>query len=356
MPDTNLGLLGGLAQGIKEGLSSYQDARKMRLSEDEMKRKSKIEQGTYQMGLQEKGYQEDPESGGLIATPEHQKEIDYKRSSYDPNSGVSSTSRESTQGLLNEISPGLGEKFIKPDMTAADIERQSKEGLIGKYISGIYGMRGKEITNQRTSERNSILREGLNLRGKKFNAALDTEANKVADKFDEDSIIKDLTEGKQGINIARPLLEKPMTPEIWADLQTKIATLLSAGSSKASSQEQKKEIDTYDSKWQKFKQKITNRPQFLNSDEFKPFIGGLLDELENSYNKNISLRANQINTGRSYSVNSAAQKMLENKYNQYNQKEEPAGLIPQEDTDAVKWAKKNPNDPRSKEILQVHGI
>lgn len=64
---SNLGLLGGLGQGLMQGVSAFNDARKMNLTEDKEAREAKASQLGLDLKAKEAGYQIDP-GGGLIET------------------------------------------------------------------------------------------------------------------------------------------------------------------------------------------------------------------------------------------------------------------------------------------------
>jgi hypothetical protein len=72
-------------------------------------------------------------------------------------------------------------------------------------------------------------------------------------------------------------------------------------------------------------------------------------------------RAESLRRNKAFSHNPAAQESMAEAIQSYKAPEVEHGLSkasatsPMEDAEAIDWAKKNPQDPRAQQILQMHG-
>lgn len=360
----DLGLLGGLAEGLRSGIDAYRTER----AYGDQKRKDALEQAFKKAQLQELGYDVGQdgspvlsEFGSLkknLATTQAKRSLE----SYDPNSETSQRQVQSAQGLLSAADPdhpGRFDGIVAPGTSAADLQEQTKEGLLGKTLSGVYSTQGRLVTANRVAEGNEIKRQGLNLRK-------DNQAQQVAGVFDNDHILKTLQGQQQQIQRDKHTVENAdiLTPQMADEIAIGIANSISGGRSSAVSTQQKVEWDSAAKDWTKLKQRITNKPEDIKSPEVKKYFVDMLERLESAYQQNMESRAKQIAGGRSFQFNDHAQKTMENKVGEYSRplQEQSPGLIKQgnkvdaDDQALINFAVANPNDPRSAAIKSKYGI
>lgn len=308
------GLLVGLGEGLKSGVTSYKDAREQKLKEQQVQNQMDLLNQNQQMGLLEKGMEKSPE--GLIKfNPMKKQQIETEQQGFDSNSDYSARRRQSTKALLDAVQPGLGMKLVNDQMSANEIEREAKEGLIGKYISSQGLLQRGLLANDRFNR-------GYDLKERSINLREGQDASHVADKFDNDQLIKQSQVQKQKLQQATHTLDtvETLTPQLLSEIQADIAAAIAQGGSNAASEQDKKEFNSYAIKMADLKQRITNKPQDIGSPEVKQYLRDVLSRLGESYELNMSNRAEQISGGRDYSYNPQAQKAMEGKLGQYVKK------------------------------------
>lgn len=348
------GLLAGLAEGIKSGVQSYQDTKKYNDEQERRKKDEARQAQQFQLGLLDKNAEVDPATGELKRNSLAQAEYDRQTQALTPGSEFSKKKAQATRDLVSSVDPKYA-KFITDDMSAKDIEENTKEGLLGKIIQGEFGARGREATSSRVGERNQILREGLDLRR-------ENQASHVADLFDKDKIIQDSTQQKNRIQNGRHTLEsaKTLTPQMLDEIQADINAAISKGGSNAASLEHKRTFNSLGIEATRLKQRLTDKPEDINNPEIKQYLTDIMNRLEGAYDLNMSERAKSLSAGRGFS-SKRAQDALEGKKGLYIKDDKAQGLLSQpqsaahpEDSKAVAWAKQNmkSSDPKTRGMAQ----
>lgn len=294
------GLLMGLANGLDKGIDSYRDAEK-----------SALEKRRYKNELKMKGYQED--DTGEIQPTDYTKQTQTldvgkkqrEADDYDPASGRSQRSREYARGLIKGI-PGLKDQdptgLIPDSATAHDIDAS---GLLGKAVTGAYGMEGRKVTADRI--------------GQSIGLRQDTQTSKAADLFDKDPLLQQTTRQRQQMAQDYHTLTtaKTITPQMLNELSMGIANAISGGRSAAVSSQNKVEFDSVELMLKRKQQELSNNPQDIDSPQVKAYFGDLIKRLDDAYAKNAVARAQQIKEGRTYSHNPDAARVMETKTQGY---------------------------------------
>jgi hypothetical protein len=162
------------------------------------------------------------------------------------------------------------------------------------------------------SANQGLRRESLDLRKGE-------QAARASGKFDNDKIIKSSTEQQNKMSLAKHTLETApvLTPQILNEIQSDIATAISTGGSHAASLEHQKQFSSYAIDFANLKQRITNRPQDIQSPEVRQYMADLVGRLDAAYKQNSASRAKQLATGLSYRSNPEAQDAVSAKVSQY---------------------------------------
>lgn len=229
--------------------------------------------------------------------PNAQAAYDQDLAEKDPTSPQSGFLRQYYKSLVRQTNPELADS-ISDDMSGYQLKTYEKQfgGLLGKQSQGL------------------IARERLGLQ--KGN-----QAARVADIFDKDRIITNLTERQQQIQRDKHTLDTAdvLTPQIFNEIQIGVANAISGGRSAAVSTQNKVEFNSLETEWQNLKQRLTNSPQDIGSPEVKKYMSDLLNRLNDAYQNNMASRAEQLTKGRvgAYKNNPEAAAALQEKAASY---------------------------------------
>lgn len=157
----------------------------------------------------------------------------------------------------------------------------------------------------------------------------DRIASQAADKFDNDSLIKKSETMRQQIDLDKHTLDTAtvLTPQIFNEIQIGLANAISGGRSAAVSTQDKVEFSSLEQDYLRLKQRVTNKPEDINSPEVRAMLASTMDRLSDAYKGNAYSRAKQIREGRAaaYANNPAAIKVMDAKVNAYK----PQGAKPE---------------------------
>lgn len=349
-------LWGGLASGIDKGLDAYRQQNQINVDN---KRKDLAQKISAAQG----GFTYD-DQGNVSRTPEGQAELDSKtaeaqrqKDAYDPNSDYSQRTRDFTRGLLKASGTGF-DSAITDNMTAADIKDASDKGLLGTGVKGYYGMQGRMLTSDRIGESNDIKRQGLDLR--KQNQAI-----QAASVYDNDPILKSNDQRLQSVGIAKHTLEnnQKITPQMLEEIQTDVARAIAGGSSSGVGEREATKFHSVQQDFTNLMQRITNKPEDVDSPEVKQYLHGVLVRLEDAYGGIRQKRAQDISVGRNYDLNPMAAKAQQQKLQSFApqtpsliagllqpQAPGPQGLVIPKQGDVqegYQFLGGNPSDPKS---------
>lgn len=290
---------GALGLGLQAGVESYQ--RQAALDDERQYRRKMLS-----MQMLKGGFKEDPT--GQIVSPMIDQQNKDQLEDMNPLSERSRRARDMTRGILESAQPGLGAS-IPDSMGASELAAQTKEGLLGKVISGTYGMQGRQISNDRMMER--------------LNFQKDNQASSAAGVFDKDPLIQSTQRQLSQIAVDRHTLQTSqiVTPQMVHEIGAGIASALNQGHAAGLGQMEMQGMGTSATKIAQIEQYLLNKPEDGTSPEMKQQILDTLDRLEESYHKAQAARAGQVAQGRNYEHNPAAQKAIADKLRLYTPQE-----------------------------------
>lgn len=168
MAGEDFGLLSGIAQGLNQGVQSYQEAKRDRWNRN-------LQQGL----LQEHGMNIDPDTGEVTMLPYKQQENQYKQNEITKNlARQSPTSDASVRGaaargsIYNKLDKNIGKQLQGMSLE----EQENFDKSIGsKYTSGELGLLGKQQTNAMMGQR-------LDLQGQRLNNQQTQAGNHAVDQ------------------------------------------------------------------------------------------------------------------------------------------------------------------------------
>lgn len=137
---------------------------------------------------------------------------------------------------------------------------------------------------------------GGNLRGL---ATVDRLAAGAADKIHNDKLIQRNEQQRQQIELDRHTLNtaEVLTPQIFNEIQIGLANAISGGRTAAVSTQNKVEFESLATQLSRIKQKVTNRPEDINSPEVRKMLSDTMERLTEAYENNSYNRAQQKMTG-----------------------------------------------------------
>lgn len=175
-----------------------------------------------------------------------------------------------------------------------------------------------------------IRKQGVSNQGLRIGNMQDKIAADIANRFDNDSILKKIEGQTQQIDIDKHTLATSdvLTPQVFNEIQIGIANAISGGRSAAVSTQNKVEFDSAAIQLKRIQQRLTNKPEDIASPEVKKYLTDLLSRLGEAYENNAYERAKQIEKGRSlgYRHNPDAKAVMKEKVNYYK----PVPKIPVE--------------------------
>lgn len=142
----DLGLLAGLAQGLKEGVQGYATTKR---EQDELSLRKQMQQAQ----LVQQGLVQNPENGTLELNPAKQAEAEYQKQFYTPGSEMAQ--RQAALGNQLGQKFGLGQGLVTGQESAAEIEK----GLLPTALKGEYGAMGRQIVADRMGQRTNAIQE-----------------------------------------------------------------------------------------------------------------------------------------------------------------------------------------------------
>lgn len=343
----DLGLLGGIAQGLEKGLGSYLDT-------SSLLEKRRRDQQMQQADLMSKGLQINPETNEIEYSPFGKQKQEFEAQAYDPNSARA----QRVSGLLKTL-PGLEGT---PNLAPAEVEKLS--GLLGKEVSGVYGMQGRELTGQRVNDRTEVMRQGLEERR-------NVNSTHAGQAFEKDPILLQTKKTNNSLDRALSLLDgkEPITAKSFNVLQQDFINAMAPGGAATEGKVNREMVETAQASLNDLKLKFGDvadlrkaQPQIVNN------LRNLINQVKTDYQGAQAQQASDVHDSFVNSSNPMVQKTIKEKLQRYSpevyQQKYGGGLIqpPQtapalnsEDQQALQWANSNPTDPRAQAIKQKLG-
>lgn len=367
MADDSYGLLGGLAQGVKEGLGTYQQFRQMNRQDaiDEENKKNKallvaLQQKQLQAQIAEKGLQENP-TGGYGLTPQEQEKRDLERT-------------EKLGGLMGKgVGPANGSPLSK---YTKDLQFLSapKGSIVGE-----------------ASEAKKIAAQGLaGYRAQNMDLRTSKNAGDVGAHYESDPILKLSKTNLNSLTRSSSILDNPNKPVTTKDLNLAYNDYINAVAAGGTATEGKinRELPTnWETTWNDFKQRAGESDDLRKTSAGKQLIDMLKENIstvrrdmsqaigEQAYN----IHSNSLDSTNPKAVETNKRKLKEyapEKYQElYGPKPakgmmaptgqpgsmQPGAPQPQQqltpqDQRAIQWAQSNRGNPDAEQILKLHGI
>lgn len=172
----DLGLLGGLSEGLKQGLQSYQEQSRYNTERQEKQKALQRQALMDKLAMQQAGYSQG-DSGNLIETPEHQKQRQIDQLTHQAGllkSGFKIGTDESGQPALEKVSGfrDLEDEYKKAQIESLKAEAQKKrQEKPGKTISSTeaQSIGGAKSAVKELEDYNELLKSAEDISGKGLN-------------------------------------------------------------------------------------------------------------------------------------------------------------------------------------------
>ena len=183
----------------------------------------------------------------------------------------------------------------------------------------------------------------------------DRLAAQAGEKFNNDELMKQTQKQIFQMDIDTHTIETAdvVTPQMFDEVQKGLANAVAGGRQAAVSDTQAMKMENLSTEFARFAQKVTSGVVDINSPEVKDYLVNTIARLKEGYQQNAMSRAKQLAVGAedAYSHTPRALDVVNKKVKSYG----VTNTSPDEDSQALDWAKKNPTDPRAAKILQQAG-
>ncbi len=316
----------GLAEGLKEGLSSYQAAKKG--NEDEIQKKK-----LYQLQLLKAGVQEDPNNpSGLIPRQD--------------DSVFTGALRKSTLEAYKQAYPGKTDEEYNSAVPEHLMGSQYKE--IGGSIKPVITLQGQgkraDSFEKIGHERNQIAAGSLGLRQK-------TTANAINKQVMGDPVVKatdmqqnSIAKGEQQLNSK----DKPITIQMLNEIQNDYANAITGGRQAAQGTIHDQQMQTLAAKAANLKQYITGSPEQAATPEQIKYFKTAFNELKGLNQQIRQSRVKSLTGGAEAAYGN--QGVFGNVIGNLNQNANGQGLIP------GSQSKGTVDNSTLNQYMQKHGV
>lgn len=383
--DSNLGLLSGLAEGLKQGLLTYQTMQNIRqqrqmtgamhgLEQDEngnwvpnaatkTKLAAEAAKNTYDLNLYKTDSDETKKLGGVVGGL-----INTVRPGADT-SFINGVSGRTLQDVGKDI-PALMGGMVKQDVSSQGnelkqklaemgIEQKQRDLELKKYL-GEKGIDSREdIANKRLEEMKDMFGKRMDMQNQRLelmNQRLQMAGN---DKYSKEMHGPEdqLLAASKVMSLGKGIKAKDLvgTSQLKSDISAALAQMIANKPATVFGMQHQE----FDSLWGRT-QKILG---FLSGET----TGTITDAQLTQLMKDVQNLQKEYNLQREIKFNAFKANMpqglvpgLEKRYETFGQgimkAEEPSVQAHPQDTQALEWAKKNPNDPRASAILKANGM
>jgi hypothetical protein len=329
----NFGLLNGLADGVKQGLITYQTMKGI--------------QHTQQMQELAAGVQKNPQTGALEMSPEMQahKQAGLLQdqstiAGFDPTS-EHSQKMAGARGILAQAGNKSIPKDIYSNMSAN--EQKEIEPLVKTDVSGNYGVL-KAMFNPMAGVKREQLEESKN-----------QHASEAGNNIAKDKIIMGAKQNIGALKRSLSILDNPNKPVLATDLALAYNDYMNAvaiGGQATEGKIHREMPNTWEQKWNTVKQNAGVNDDLRTSPEGAELINMLKENIRTVHHDWKEAAANQ---GKFLQSNYAQSNPKVQSVVNQKVKELTAPDPHPQDNEALAWAKANRNDPRAKQILEANG-
>lgn len=381
------GLLGGLGEGLKQGLLMYQNQKQLQRQNQIQNLTSGVQtdaDGNLQLTpqkqqqmqtasdlqksqLQESQGQNQLQQAQLDKLPQMSQEFSDAR---DATSSASQHSRQVNQLALKAANPGMSDsdiqKAIPETMSKAELESDSSP--VKQMIQGGYSKQAGQLKAQSFQGRVDVMQ--------------DNQSEAAVQKIHNDSLIKQMRSQASSIDKGQDQLSDPNHPPSWIQLNevaNDYANALSANKGSSDFKLKQTEQESFDQKLGEIAGYVKSDPNQPADPAYVNFYKQMGDRLSSTYDKQLGQRASSLaaQSSKVYKHNPSAAEAQQDAADSYkngnwrndsslnpNGGSAPAPQQGQsgasnghpQDQQAVSWAQSNPNDPRSAAILKANGV
>lgn len=309
----NYGIASGLAEGLKQGLITYQNMKNIQ----------------HQNQMQElmTGTQRNPQTGELELNPLKQQQqqaqgllAQRQIEELDPSSDVSKRLGSLRGTVVHNASSKLSPDIFN-GLSAAD--QKETEGIIKPEISGEYGML-KQLYNPLVQVKQGQL-----------NLAKDNQTSGAVDKIVKDDQLKSHGQRIQG---AKRILEQlddaksgkiVDTNQLLNDINTEYVNLLTGSNNAALGKQERTEYTSMAGNLAATIQKIKGSPESINSPEILNQLETQVKSLKQNYQKNYKERGDSLKRDYKYNPDAteAQARKVDELGKQFGVSDQPQGLL-----------------------------
>lgn len=300
--------LGGLAQGINQGLITYQNQQNIKYNQ-------KMEEAL--TGMQRN------DDGSFTPTPAKQQAMQLQSQlqtrqlhEMDPSSQESQTARQVSRGLMQNIPGFKGDvsQLIPDNASAADLKENNP--LEKATMAGMYGMLGQQA-------RGNAMQGMVDVRKQQFGETQNQNAIKVGHDYDADPIIKNSKVKLNAMKQSGAILDNPNKPVTANDFAAAYQDYLNGTAPGGQPTEGKatREIpDTFEQKWNALKGKFGQFDDMRQDADGAQLISLLNENRKSSMNElgqQIGSEAGIVHQNYAQSTNPKVRATDDAKYKQY---------------------------------------
>lgn len=306
------GLLGALGEGLKAGLSSYQNERDYQLKQKQLEQEK-----AYKSAMTRKaGLVFNPETGQYEETPESKLKTSFEATKFkreqeeiDPNSETSKNARQLAKQILENSKKGSG-GLITDNMSAKDIEDRGM--LKAQVAAGNSAQRTAEYVAL-GKERNAIAGAGLSERQ-------NVHATDSGQAFEKNTILKQSKNTINSLERAESLGRgaEPLTAKSFNILQQDLINALAPGGAATEGKVNREMVETLQAKlneanlsFGKVSDLRKEQPEVFNN------IMNIIAQVKKDYIHAANREAKNIHQSFAQSTNPKVQETIKNKLRDY---------------------------------------
>lgn len=348
MPQPNGGLLGQFSALAGAGIDAWDKNRRYQ-------QEVNLQKQQQQAGLLSKGLMTDPETGEVKRTPEADTAYKQQTALSDAGSPESIRKRNSLKAALSVIHPDLP-KAITDDMTGN--EAQGYFDQVKPMVSGEYNVKAKAA--------------GVDISNRRLQASNEKAAQQSVNKDTILSTYSQRADGAKKILNLMTAAEKgdfKSNQAMLGQLNAEISRLETGSQSPGLNAAEKTEMQDSAAKFHDVLDTLTGNVTGVDLSQKFAQAKGMVKDLGNSYLDQINNRHDFLKAAAlpgTEHIFDAKKAQHEKAYGSAFQSE-PSGLVPKgmisggaqvspQDQQAIDWAKSHPQDPRSAQILKLHGM
>jgi hypothetical protein len=313
------GLLGGLAEGLKEGFTSYRDTKKAALDEALKKRSA-------QADLLSKGLEIDPETGEVVPTKLTAAKQAYDLGEYDKESDQSKRTAAFAGGVAKDA--GLDNVDFS-GMSGKEIGGEN--GIFGKALTAKAALAARQMSNDRFQQNIDLNKQKVeNSRGR-LDLSKDKYGSEAGQAVEKDPIVKQLKTTTNSLDRALSMLDgkEPVTAKNFAIIQQDMINAMAPGGAATEGKVNREMVETFAAhlndlmlKFGSVQDLRKEQPEIFNQ------LKNQMLEIKKEYKKSQATQVNDITNSYKYSNVPQVKKTIKEKQDRYATVEDAPGLIP----------------------------